>query len=79
VHETHSADPAAHTSRVALFFAGYGVGTVGRVRFGPVSGVSPGFPARQLFTFLLPSTRPCPLLVNGSQVRVLPRELPSPC
>src|SRR6266704_3537171 len=26
--------PTAHTSRVTLFFAGYGVGTVGRVRFG---------------------------------------------
>jgi hypothetical protein len=58
-----------------VFFAGYGVGTVGRVRFGCVSEFSPGFPARQLLTFLLLSTRPRLFLVNGSQVRVLPRDL----
>ena len=49
--------PAAHTSRVTVLFAGYGVGTIGRVRFGPVSGFSSGFPAHQRRSFLLPSTR----------------------
>src|SRR6266853_205901 len=73
--ESRLARSAVHTSRVALFFAGYGVGTVCGGRFGPVSGLSSGFPARQRFTFLLLSTRPCPFRVNGSQVRVLPREL----
>jgi len=43
---------AVHTSRVTLFVAGYGVGTVGRVRFGPVSGFSSGFPGRQALSFL---------------------------
>jgi len=43
--------PAAHTSRVTLFFAGYGLGTVGRVRVGPVSGFSSGFLARQPLSF----------------------------
>ena len=76
--ESRLARSAVHTSRVALFFAGYGVGTVGRVRFGPGSGFSSGFPGRQALSFLIPSTGPCPLRVNGSQVRVLPRELPSP-
>src|SRR6266550_6209798 len=78
--ESRLARSAIHTSRVALFFVGYGVGTVGRVRFGPVSGFSSGFPGRQTLSFLFPSTRPCPFRVNGSQVRVLPRELRrSPC
>jgi hypothetical protein len=70
--------PAAHTSGVALSCAGYGVGTVGRVRFGPVSVFSSGFPAGQSLSFLLPSTRAGLFRVNGSQVRVLPRELPNP-
>src|SRR5206468_5150846 len=38
---------------------------------------SSGFPARQPLSFLLPNTRAGLFLVNGSQVRVLPRVLPS--
>src|SRR6266545_8128899 len=67
--------PREVTSPVPLLLGRYGLGTVCGVRFGRVSGSSSGFPARQPFTFLLPSTRPYPFSVNGSQVRVLPREL----
>jgi hypothetical protein len=64
-----------HTSFVTLLFAGYGVGTVRRVRFGPGSGFSSGFPSHQSVSLLFPSTPGGLFRVKGSQVRVLPREL----
>src|SRR6266516_6505227 len=57
--------PREVTSPVPLLLGRYGLGTVCRVRFGPVSGFSSGFPARQPLSFLLPSTRPSPFRVNG--------------
>src|SRR5207253_5000128 len=72
-----AAASGAEARRIPHVSRSFSPGTVGQVRFGPVSGVSSGFPPRQLFSFLLLSTRPSPFRFNGSQVRVLPRELPN--
>src|SRR2546430_16205782 len=75
-HPSPSELPREVTSPGPLLLGRYGLGTVCGVRFGRVSGSSSGFPARQPLSFLFPSTRAGMFRVNGSQVRVLPRELP---